>query len=611
MSRHYKDPSEWRDVRDLFKTKLCTLFSRGHCPRDRCNFAHGEEELRKVPPASANDRYQGGRHGDRRRSPSFRRRSPDYSPRKGRRSYSPLPRRRSKSPSDLLQEDGPNKRRKRDDDAPPDDDVSEDIEAEPPESEKKEDEVTVVRDEEMDNDRIKEKEKEKDKEKPKEKPKEEVPTAVREVKDGPLREELLMKLKALEDEVSFLESNKSRIEGHVERKEKKNMELQDKMAEIESQLEEAEERTRRATSRLKRVMKAHIKVSKTQEELKRWQSKLNKLAEEAQHEHEDHPVGVAERDRHGTDGFVSEDGLAGSDGDGDPRKVSVRNLHINLNQLPGTYSPVGDSRRRQDREDLFPNLESKRSSEKGRNEGARNRDEGQRSLEQAKMEEEYQFDDVEMTPKRKGAEDSHINKMKAGEAPLEKEQLLRERREAVKEALAQTKAAMERQQASQGRNRDEDSQGAKEGNTPGARDSNVQPDEGAAATSPEDSAFPKNALALASSKISFQLKGDKIGFKAIRPPIPAVLLGNDKDKLHGNGLGALEFHPTSVSDARPKRGTDSGESPSFLPLSSSYGAKGNEEEEVDVDSMDDIRGDGSKMQRKNAADSPVDMDLQD
>ena len=31
---------------DLFKTKLCMLYSRGSCPRTACNFAHGSEELR-------------------------------------------------------------------------------------------------------------------------------------------------------------------------------------------------------------------------------------------------------------------------------------------------------------------------------------------------------------------------------------------------------------------------------------------------------------------------------------------------------------------------------------------------------------------------------------
>ena len=37
-------------ARDLFKTKLCTLYARGSCDRPNCTFAHGEEELRKPPP---------------------------------------------------------------------------------------------------------------------------------------------------------------------------------------------------------------------------------------------------------------------------------------------------------------------------------------------------------------------------------------------------------------------------------------------------------------------------------------------------------------------------------------------------------------------------------
>ncbi|KAG6478567.1 hypothetical protein ZIOFF_062010 [Zingiber officinale] len=33
--------------RKLYKTKLCLLFQRGRCPRQSCNFAHGEAELRR------------------------------------------------------------------------------------------------------------------------------------------------------------------------------------------------------------------------------------------------------------------------------------------------------------------------------------------------------------------------------------------------------------------------------------------------------------------------------------------------------------------------------------------------------------------------------------
>lgn len=41
-------------AQDLFKTKICEYYQRGHCPRDKCTFAHGEQELRKLTP-------QGGR----------------------------------------------------------------------------------------------------------------------------------------------------------------------------------------------------------------------------------------------------------------------------------------------------------------------------------------------------------------------------------------------------------------------------------------------------------------------------------------------------------------------------------------------------------------------
>ncbi|CAK9235909.1 unnamed protein product [Sphagnum troendelagicum] len=66
-------------ARDLYKTKLCTLYlQRGHCPRQSCSFAHGEVELRKFP-----GRYGSSGAGDlrerldRRKSPlTYRRRSP-------------------------------------------------------------------------------------------------------------------------------------------------------------------------------------------------------------------------------------------------------------------------------------------------------------------------------------------------------------------------------------------------------------------------------------------------------------------------------------------------------------------------------------------------------
>ena len=33
--------------RESYKTKLCTLYHRGHCPRQICSFSHGSVELRR------------------------------------------------------------------------------------------------------------------------------------------------------------------------------------------------------------------------------------------------------------------------------------------------------------------------------------------------------------------------------------------------------------------------------------------------------------------------------------------------------------------------------------------------------------------------------------
>ncbi|KAI3895029.1 hypothetical protein MKX03_031266 [Papaver bracteatum] len=55
------------DVGKHFKTKICVLFQRGHCSRQNCSFAHGNEELRRYSsgPFNGEQEYRGNDLRDR------------------------------------------------------------------------------------------------------------------------------------------------------------------------------------------------------------------------------------------------------------------------------------------------------------------------------------------------------------------------------------------------------------------------------------------------------------------------------------------------------------------------------------------------------------------
>ncbi|KAJ8490344.1 hypothetical protein OPV22_012065 [Ensete ventricosum] len=199
--------------RKLYKTKLCTLFQRGRCPRHSCNFAHGEAELRRFG-GSFNGRWN-HRSGDlrdkldRRHSP-YRWLSPGSS-------FSSSPIQRSE------------KRNRKKQHMSRESDVFESSEA----SDGPEDRKT-----------------------------EEKPSSYDDKND------LEEQIRQLQLDIEMLDDHKAELEIFLDEKADEAYKLSSQIEELESQINKEQENCGRITSKIKKFIKAHGRYIKAQEELR-------------------------------------------------------------------------------------------------------------------------------------------------------------------------------------------------------------------------------------------------------------------------------------------------------------------------------------------------------
>ncbi|GMI74768.1 hypothetical protein like AT3G21810 [Hibiscus trionum] len=218
----------------LFKTKLCVLYQRGRCSRQRCSFAHGDADLRGFSGSYGGKRSH--RDGDlrdkldRRLSPQRR-----YSPRRDVRDQRIL---RGYSP---LRSIDKKRNRKKKEHLDGQSDISENLKI----SNEIEDPVVEGRS---------------------------ISSTSKSILEDQLKEVHL--------DIDTLIHRKHELETFVEEKVQEADTLTSQIEELTSQLEQEREECKRITSRIKKFVKAHNRCSKIENELKRSQARLQKSGEQ-------------------------------------------------------------------------------------------------------------------------------------------------------------------------------------------------------------------------------------------------------------------------------------------------------------------------------------------
>ncbi|XP_026409167.1 zinc finger CCCH domain-containing protein 13-like isoform X1 [Papaver somniferum] len=224
------------DVGKHFKTKICVLFQRGHCSRQNCSFAHGNEELRRFSSGPFNDEqeYRGNDLRDRlgrRHSPQRRfspvRDSRDQNAFHGQmqhhfnRGYSPprSPGKKSRWNQHLAGQTHATGNFKNLDSG------------------------------------VKE----------------------RRPHGG---DDVDLQVKHMQLAIGRLDDHKSQLESHMEERILQSENLATRIEELEAHLSKEQEDCKRITSKVKKFIKAHVRYSRAQEELEKSQAWLQKLGDQ-------------------------------------------------------------------------------------------------------------------------------------------------------------------------------------------------------------------------------------------------------------------------------------------------------------------------------------------